>query len=82
MPRYYFDIDDGVREMRDGDGHDCADDSAMRNLAVGILPDIARDEFSGSDRRDLTVRVRDETGHIVFVANLSLVSGWLDGNGS
>jgi hypothetical protein len=79
MPRYFFDIDDGERFTRDDQGLDCAGPEAMREAAIGVLPNIARDELPDGDRHDFTVKVRDEGGRYLFQATLSLVAEWLPG---
>jgi hypothetical protein len=78
MPRYYFDIDDGRRFTRDEEGLECPSRKAVRDFAMGALPDIARDELPEEDRRDFVVKVRDESGRYVFQAILSLASEWLN----
>ncbi|QRM33922.1 hypothetical protein [Microvirga sp. VF16] len=78
MDRFYFDINDGERLTRDEVGNLCQSRKAMRDAAIKVLPDIARDELPDGDRRDFTVKVRDEGGHYLFQATLSLAAEWLD----
>jgi hypothetical protein len=72
--RYYFDTDDDTRFLRDPDGHEFQTPEAMKEAAIAALPDLARDELPGSDRRVFTVKVRDESGRYVFQATLSLIA--------
>jgi len=76
--RYFFDIDDDRRLIRDRDGHEFQTRQEVRNAAIVALPDIARDELPDGDRRVFTVKVRDGTGKFVFEATLSLIATWLD----
>jgi hypothetical protein len=78
MNRFYFDIHDGERFTRSEEGQLRPSGKAMGDAAIKVLPDIARDELSDGDRRDSTVKVRDEGGHYLFQAMLSLVAEWLD----
>ena len=82
MPRYFFDIDDGERASIDTDGIDLPDRKSVRVQAIGVLPDIARDELPDGDTRVFACSVRDETGKAIYQAKLSLEAGWLDGSGS
>ncbi|WP_262266330.1 DUF6894 family protein [Microvirga yunnanensis] len=78
MHRFYFDIHDGERFTRDEVGSLCQGRKAMRDAAIKVLPDIARDELPDGDRRDFMVEVRNEDGHYLFRATLSLAAEWLD----
>lgn len=78
MPLFYFDISDGERLVRDEEGTELADDQAARNEAIGVLPDIARDELPDGDRREFSSEVRDASGKVIFRATLSLVARWVD----
>ncbi|WP_414471355.1 DUF6894 family protein [Microvirga sp. M2] len=78
MDRFYFDIHDGERFTRDKVGNLCPSRKAMRDAAIKVLPDIARDELPDGDQRDFTVKVRDASGQYLFQATLSLTSNWLE----
>jgi hypothetical protein len=78
MPRFLFDIYDGVRLTRDDEGSELPDREAARKEALSVLPDIARDRSPDGDRRDFIVDVRDETGRVIYTATLSLVGRWID----
>ena len=79
MPRFFFDLDDGVRSDIDDTGLELADVQQAQREAVGVLPAIAMDLPPGRDQRDLVAVVRDAGGHPVFRATLSLKAEWLDG---
>ncbi|ESR25282.1 DUF6894 family protein [Lutibaculum baratangense] len=74
MPRYYFNIDDGRRLLRDEDGTEFATEEAMRADASRLLPEIARDEIRGEGTRELSLAVRDEAGRDVFAARLAFTA--------
>ena len=74
MMRYFFDFDDGRRQLRDDDGSEMPDLQASQDEAVDFLFEILRCKLRGEERRDFTATVRDEAGHIVFRATLSLVT--------
>ena len=78
MPRYFFDINDGERASTDDVGCDLPARQSVRNQAIGVLPNIARDELPDGDTRVFTCSVREETGRVIYRAKLSLESGWLD----
>ena len=78
MPKYFFDINNGDGLTRDEDGAEFAFLDEVRDAAIRVLPDIARDVLPDSGRRVLSVRVRDEDDRYVFHASLSLISEWLD----
>lgn len=79
MPRFYFDIDDGEQCHTDSDGVELGNLQEVRNTAVSILPDVAREELPDGDRRVFVCKARDESGKIVFIATLSLVAEWIGG---
>lgn len=74
---YYFDTDNDDRVSHDERGQDHPDPESMRDAAISVLPDLARDDLPNGDRRVFTVKVRDESGHYVFQATLSLIATWL-----
>ncbi|MGN6470484.1 MAG: DUF6894 family protein [Rhizobiaceae bacterium] len=78
MSRFFFDIDDGDRFVRDEIGHVFEDREAMRLEAIKALPEIARDELPDGNRRRFSVRVRDMEGRYLFQATLTMAAEWLD----
>jgi hypothetical protein len=77
MPRFYFDIDDGERRSRDNEGTELAGPEDARREAIGVLPDIAREELPDGNRRTFACRVRDESDTVIFLATLSLEAEWI-----
>lgn len=77
MPRFFFDLNDGEREIRDGQGVALPDLQAARDAAISILPDLAREELPDGDRRVFVCKLRDENGTVLFIATLSLVAEWV-----
>lgn len=78
MAKYYFDIDDGEVETRDSEGRQVESREDVRRAAISVLPELARDVLPNGDQHTLRVKVRDAHGHVVYLATLSLVAGWLD----
>lgn len=60
MPRYYFDTRDGDIFIPDVDGAELPDLDAAKRVAAASLAELARDLIPSSERRVLTVEVRDE----------------------
>ena len=78
MPRFYFDLDDGVYRSADEDGHEINDAEAARMELVGALTEMAKDQLADGYNRDFTGTLRDANGQARFTATLSLRSGWID----
>lgn len=77
MPRYFFDIHDGIH-LRDDEGTDCADLQAAALEAKRLLPAIAVSEIpKDGERQIITVLVTDEEGHAVYSGALAYVGTWL-----
>ena len=63
MPRYFFDIDDGVFATRDEDGLELPDDQAARNEASRALAEMARRYIPNDEpQKNIIMWVRDESG--------------------
>jgi Domain of unknown function (DUF6894) len=73
MPRVYFDTYDDDRAVPDGQGIVLSDLEEAKEEAIKALPDMARDGLPDGDYREFVVDVRDEAGHRVLRARLSLV---------
>ena len=77
MPRYFFNVHDGV-QGRDDDGVLCSDLQAAAYEADRLLPAIALNRVpADSQRQTITVLVSDSDGHPVYQAALSHVGTWL-----
>lgn len=74
---YYFDIDDGALATEDEDGIELHHPRDVRNHAIAVLPNLARDVLPDGDRREFTVTVRDDGNRSIFRASLSFRAGWL-----
>lgn len=76
MPRYFFDFADDRQCMRDDEGTECQTAGDARSAAVRTLTAMAKDEPLTGDLLDYMVSVRDEVGHVVYRATLSLAGEW------
>jgi hypothetical protein len=76
MPRYFFDVFDGEKLVRDEIGIELADLEQVRIEAIEALPDIARDQLPDGDERAFAVEARDEHGRVVFAARLNFKAEW------
>lgn len=76
MPRFFFDISDGVI-TKDDEGLEYPNAHAARDAAIRTLPDIAREEIGVGGSRAVTVLMRDEAGRALFTASLTLTAAWL-----
>ncbi|CAO4183417.1 DUF6894 domain-containing protein [Methylorubrum aminovorans] len=77
MPRYFFDIDDGVRDLRDDEGVILDDREHARKEAIATLAQLANDMLRDGNNHTFKANVRDETGKRIYEAALSLKSGWV-----
>lgn len=78
VPRFYFDIHDGLRFSRDLAGTLCDGPAEVRAEAMCALPAIAQDEIPGDgDRQAFTMLVRDEDGAAVYTATLTFAGLWV-----
>lgn len=76
MPRFFFDLYDGIGFVLDEEGQQFETKQLARNEALRILHDVARAEMPDHELVKITVKVRGETGAQVFEASLILSSGW------
>ena len=77
MPRYFFDIDDGERHLRDDEGWEYPGLQEACAAAIRTLPDIARDGVLAGDRQDIVATVRDAGNQMLLRVTLSLRTEWL-----
>ena len=85
MPRYYFETHDGATIHDDCEGLELADKATAGLEALRVLSDMVRDvvrdtpgvPVPGDDRRVLSSVVRNEGGHVVYVAALTLEGKWV-----
>nr|WP_137830265.1 hypothetical protein [Methylobacterium sp. L1A1] len=77
MPRYFFDIDDGVRNLRDEEGVVLDNCEHARREAIGILAQLANSMLPNGNNHSFQACVRDETGKPIYEATLDLKNGWI-----
>ena len=70
MPRYFFDTRDGDKFIQDDEGQELPDLLRVKAEAARSLAELAKDVIPASDRRSLTVEVRD-TQQAVLEARLT-----------
>jgi hypothetical protein len=77
MPRYFFDIHNGIPQF-DDTGIELSDPTEIPAAAKRLLPDIARDEPpTNGNRRTYTVIVTDENHRPIYSAVLTYTGFWL-----
>ena len=77
MGRYFFELrnDDGMTP--DDEGMELSSRDQIVSETSRIMLDVAHDEFPDRESAAVSVFVRDESGRIVSIANLSFSSYWL-----
>jgi hypothetical protein len=60
MPRFYFDVRDGDKFIRDDDGLEYPDTETARDEAALALAEMAKDVLPGAAIREIAIEVRDE----------------------
>lgn len=76
MPIFFFDVHDGESLTVDRDGVALDHIDEVRDQAVALLPDLARDDLPDGSRRVYAVAVRDEAGRTVYTASLTFEGAW------
>jgi hypothetical protein len=71
MPRFYFDVRAGDKCTRDQEGQELANIEAMQQEATLAALSIASEHLS-KESPELRVEVRDEAGHVILHASVSL----------
>ena len=77
MPRYYFDVLDGGL-FTDEEGVEFSDRAAACAEVLRSLPEMANDIVDIEDGREVSVTMRDEAGHPILAATLTIDARWLD----
>jgi hypothetical protein len=70
VPHYYFDTRDGLELITDDVGLDFDDLHAARDEATRGLADLAKEALPGSERRELSIEVRDHMRRLLLRAAL------------
>lgn len=84
MPRYYFQLTDGLTKIPDSGGKVFSSASAAREHATACTEAFSRRaaQFNGNAGLYWSVQVVDETGHQVFTLQLGAPArAWRDGDG-
>lgn len=75
MAQYFFDLENGDGFLKDNDGRDLPDGTAVNKEVVAILLDLAGDELNGIDPFNAKVTVRNQDNSIVMNGVLSFRAG-------
>lgn len=70
MPRYFFDVNDGV-ELRDRVGRDVEGGAILRAEALQVATALMKAEAEDAKETTLVLSVRDETGAIILRVRLA-----------
>jgi hypothetical protein len=71
MPRYYFDIQDGVELLRDSEGSEHLNLGAAQNEATDTLTQMGKEIFPGHADRALSIDIRDDDGKALMRVTLT-----------
>jgi hypothetical protein len=77
MPRYHFDRRVDGRLTRDDEGQELSM-SEIRNEAILVLQEVAREVLPDGDFHTFKVTVRTDDQREVFAARLTLDADWTD----
>ena len=72
MPRYFFDTDNGERQIRDENGIDLPSTDDIGPTTRDLLFDLGHAEFLNGKHRVFTAAVRDERGLTVYKGSMVL----------
>ena len=72
MPRYFFDTDDGKRQIRDESGIDLPSMDDIGSMTRDLLFDLGHAELLNGKDRVFTAAVRDERGLTVYKGSMVL----------
>lgn len=74
MPRYFFDIQNGDRSLRDGYGMDCPDVSQAIAEASLIIEQLAEQAQAEGRRGTIAVTLRTVTDACLYEISTSVIS--------
>ncbi|WP_407530879.1 DUF6894 family protein [Methylobacterium oryzisoli] len=77
MARYFIDVHNSIFSSFDDLGRECTDPDAVSTEALRILCNIAQEEPLQHMHSRLGAIVRDENGHVVLTANVTLSTTWV-----
>jgi hypothetical protein len=72
MPRFYFDVREGMRFTPDDEGLELESLDAAEREAATTAAEIGRDRLPKGDARDVTVEVRNEHRQRVLTVTVSM----------
>ncbi len=72
MPRYYFDVCDGVLFIPDDEGFELGGPQVAERMAMQAAADMARDSLPKGDADDLAVEVHDQDGKRVLTVTVAM----------
>ena len=78
MPRFYFDVREGVRFVEDAEGLELADLGAAEREAAEAAAAIGRDLLPKGTARSVTVEVRNQHAQRVVTATVTLALDRVD----
>ena len=78
MPRFFFDVREGVRFVVDEDGAEFPDVHAAEREAAECAAAIGRDLLPKGTARAVTVEVRNEHGQRIITATVTLALDRVD----
>jgi hypothetical protein len=73
MPRYFFDTNDGDRQIQDANGVEFTSRDDAHVAARDLLFDLGNVDMVDTGKRVFTAAVRDEKGETVFRASMVLM---------
>ncbi|WP_336492722.1 DUF6894 family protein [Methylobacterium nigriterrae] len=77
MSRYFFDVHDHEFSSHDDHGRECASPDRVREIALQVLCDIAREQPLKHMHSRLGAIVRDESGEVMLTATVNLATTWV-----
>ena len=72
MPRYYFDTDDGERQVHDESGVDLASMDDIEATTRDLLFDLGHAKLLDGEDRRFTAVVRDDRGVTIYRGSMTL----------
>lgn len=71
MPRYFFDVDDGITKHKDDLGVDLSGPDALPAEAFNLLRLLVQDKLP-EGRHNFSIQVRDESGTIAYHGEMTI----------
>ena len=72
MPRYYFDVCEGVRFIPDDEGFELDGPQVAERMAMRAAADMARDSLPKGDADDVAVEVHDQDDKRVLTVTVAM----------